>query len=129
LRLKTFLEKVCDGSGPFEVEETFLVSRRTIVIRRTTSLRRASVHRHPGNRLSAIRGHRAFDARIGLAYCQGTEQESDKKQQKVNRPPKPPYKSIPQHTDVPRPYIPGSFIPAIRRAKLGLPICLNIFFI
>ena len=26
-------------------------------------------------------------------------------------------------------YIPGSFIPAIRRAKLGLPICLNIFFI
>ena len=26
-------------------------------------------------------------------------------------------------------YIPGSFIPARRRAKLGLPICLNIFFI
>jgi hypothetical protein len=26
-------------------------------------------------------------------------------------------------------YIPGSFIPAILRAKLGLPICLNIFFI
>ena len=26
-------------------------------------------------------------------------------------------------------YIPGSFIPASRRAKLGLPICLNIFFI
>src|SRR5882757_4347615 len=27
------------------------------------------------------------------------------------------------------PYIPGSFIPDILRAKLGLPICLNIFFI
>ena len=27
------------------------------------------------------------------------------------------------------PYIPGNFIPAILRAKLGLPICLNIFFI
>jgi hypothetical protein len=27
------------------------------------------------------------------------------------------------------PYIPGSFIPAILRAKLGFPICLNIFFI
>src|SRR5260221_10247687 len=26
-------------------------------------------------------------------------------------------------------YIPGIFIPAMRRAKLGLPICLNIFFI
>jgi len=26
-------------------------------------------------------------------------------------------------------YIPGNFIPAILRAKLGLPICLNIFFI
>src|SRR5206468_3581114 len=26
-------------------------------------------------------------------------------------------------------YIPGSFIPASLRAKLGLPICLNIFFI
>src|SRR5215467_7014060 len=26
-------------------------------------------------------------------------------------------------------YIPGSFMPAILRAKLGLPICLNIFFI
>src|SRR6266852_3244298 len=26
-------------------------------------------------------------------------------------------------------YMPGNFIPAIRRAKLGLPICLNIFFI
>ncbi|SRR5208337_3756903 len=26
-------------------------------------------------------------------------------------------------------YIPGNFIPAMRRAKLGLPICLNIFFI
>src|SRR4029077_9997824 len=26
-------------------------------------------------------------------------------------------------------YIPGIFIPANRRAKLGLPICLNIFFI
>src|SRR5579864_1751147 len=26
-------------------------------------------------------------------------------------------------------YIPGNFIPASRRAKLGLPICLNIFFI
>jgi hypothetical protein len=26
-------------------------------------------------------------------------------------------------------YMPGNFIPAILRAKLGLPICLNIFFI
>src|SRR5580698_7039939 len=26
-------------------------------------------------------------------------------------------------------HIPGNFIPAILRAKLGLPICLNIFFI
>ena len=26
------------------------------------------------------------------------------------------------------PYM-GNFIPAMRRAKLGLPICLNIFFI
>jgi hypothetical protein len=26
-------------------------------------------------------------------------------------------------------YIPGTFIPARRRAKLGLPICLNIFLI
>jgi hypothetical protein len=26
-------------------------------------------------------------------------------------------------------YIPGSFIPASLRAKLGLPICLNIFLI
>src|SRR5882757_8230554 len=26
-------------------------------------------------------------------------------------------------------HIPGSFIPASRLAKLGLPICLNIFFI
>jgi len=26
-------------------------------------------------------------------------------------------------------HIPGNFIPAMRRAKLGCPICLNIFFI
>jgi hypothetical protein len=32
-------------------------------------------------------------------------------------------------SDAPPAYIPGNFIPAMRRAKLGLPICLNIFFI
>src|SRR5579872_3203874 len=31
--------------------------------------------------------------------------------------------------DNPGVYIPGIFIPAMRRAKLGFPICLNIFFI